>query len=92
MNLTQFDITPSRIRTIELENGNILRMEAKDPYGLISFSLEHGQLPVYLQGASFTDWQQAEAAAAKYQHHRKMAIAESTIQEPAPSLTDKKKK
>jgi hypothetical protein len=83
-----FDPMPSRIRTVELENGNILRLEAKDPYGFVYLSLEHGQLPDHLKGAAFTDWHQAEMAAKKYQDARKMAIAEVTVEE-APKAKKK---
>jgi hypothetical protein len=77
--LADFDVKESRLRTISLENGNTLRMEAKDPYGLIYFSLEHGQLPDHLKGAAFTDWYQAEKAAERYQADRSLAITEAKI-------------
>lgn len=76
MEMQAFDPRPSRLRTITLENGNILRLEAKDPYGLIYLSLEHGQLPDHLKDAAFTDWFQAERAAERYQNDRQMALAE----------------
>ena len=82
--LQAFDPKPSRFRTIELENGNILRLEAKDPYGFIHLSLEHGQLPEDMTGV-FTSWFEAERAAERYQSRRKMALAEIKIE-------DKKKK
>lgn len=71
-----FDPTPSRVRTIELENGNKLNLTAKDPYGLIYLSLEHGQLPDSLKGAAFTDWGQAERAAQTYIAQRKQVVEE----------------
>lgn len=83
MELQVFDPKPSRIRTVELENGNILRLEAKDPYGFVYLSLEHGQLPEDLKDAAFTSWFEAERAAERYQTRRKMALAEVNI-EPEP--------
>lgn len=77
-----FEVKPSRVRVIELENGNKLNMTAKDPYGHIYFSLEHGQLPDSLKGAAFTDWHQAEIGAKKYVSQRQSALAEIKIKEP----------
>lgn len=81
MELQAFEPRPSRLRTIKLENGNTLRLEAKDPYGFIYLSLEHGQLPDHLKDAAFTGWYEAEKAAERYQNDRKMAIAEIQIEE-----------
>lgn len=76
-----FEATPSRIRVIQLENGNELNLTATDPYGLISFSLKHGRLPDSLQGASFTDWHTAEIAAHKYVAQRQSVVAEIKVKE-----------
>lgn len=70
----EFDPVQSRVRTIELENGNKLNLTAKDPYGLIYLSLEHGQLPDSLKGAAFTDWHTAEKAAQTYLSERKKVV------------------
>ena len=88
MELQVFDPKPSRIRTIELENGNILRLEARDPYGFSHLSLEHGQLPEDLKDAMYTSWFEAERAAERYQVRRKMALSEVNID---PELKKKKK-
>jgi hypothetical protein len=72
----EFDPVASRVRVIELENGNKLRLTATDPYGLIYLSLEHGQLPDSLKGAAFTEWGMAEKAAETYIAQRTKAIAE----------------
>jgi hypothetical protein len=80
-----FEVKPSRLRTITLENGNTLRLEAKDPYGFIHMSLEKGQLPESMTGA-FTSWFEAERAAQRYQSQRDMVINEMKI------VDDKKKK
>lgn len=81
MELQAFEVKPSRLRTVTLENGNILRLEAKDPYGFIYLSLERGQLPESMTGA-FTSWFEAERAAERYQSMRDMAINEMKIEEP----------
>lgn len=77
-----FETVPSRVRTIQLENGNELNLTATDPYGLISFSLKHGRLPDSLQGASFTDWHTAEIAAHKYVSQRQEVVATLKVKEP----------
>lgn len=80
MEFNSFDPVQSRVRTIDLENGNKLNLTAKDPYGMIYLSLEHGQLPDSLKGAAFTDWQQAEKAAKRYIDERTKVIAEITTE------------
>lgn len=74
--LEQFEITPPKTRTYELENGNKLNLTITDPYGFVYFSLEHGQLPDHLKGAAFTSWYEAEIAAKKYMTARQASISE----------------
>jgi len=71
-----FEVRPSNVRVIELENGNKLNMTRNDPYGFITFSLERGQLPDNLKDASFTEWHIAEVAAKKYILERQSVVAE----------------
>lgn len=80
--LGDFEVRPSNVRVIELENGNKLNMTRSDPYGLITFSLERGQLPDSLKGAAFTEWSFAEKAAHRYVSERQSAIAEIKVKEP----------
>lgn len=80
--LNDFEVRPSNVRVIELENGNKLNMTRNDPYGLITFSLERGQLPDSLKGASFTEWSFAEKAANSYVLQRQSVLAEIKIKEP----------
>jgi hypothetical protein len=74
--MNDFEVRQSNVRTVDLENGNILRMTRNDPYGLITFSLEHGQLPAHLKDASYTEWSFAEVAAKKYASERQSAEIE----------------
>lgn len=76
MEFNSFDPVASRVRSIELENGNKLNMTARDPYGLIYLSLDHGSLPDSLKGAAYTDWGQAERAAKSYIDQRKAVVEE----------------
>ena len=55
----------SKIRTIELDNGNMLIVENKDPYGFWYVHYEKGQLPKRMQGA-YTTWEYALAAVKRY--------------------------
>lgn len=77
-----YEVSPPKVRVIELENGNKLNMTNTDPYGFIRFSLEHGRLPPHLDGTSFTDWATAEIAAKKYVAERQSAAAEIKHKEP----------
>lgn len=76
-----YDVTPPKTRTIELENGNKLNLTRTDPYGAIVLSLERGQLPEAFRG-SYTDWYQAEIAAHKYVLERQSVVAELKEKEP----------
>jgi hypothetical protein len=80
--MNDFEISPSKVRFYDLENGNKLRLTNTDPYGFITFSLEHGQLPVHLAGACWTDWRTAEIAANKYIGERQSVVAEQKHKEP----------
>ena len=71
----EFDPVPSRTRVVELENGNKLNLTAKDPYGFIYLSLEHGPLPESFRGA-YTSWHHAEMAAQSYVRLRQDTLAE----------------
>lgn len=71
-----FQLAPDKTRVIELENGNKLRMTINDPYGFITLSLEHGQLPGHLKDQSFTEWRLAELAANQYVKDRASAVSE----------------
>lgn len=79
--MNDFELNPPKVRFYDLENGNKLRMTNTDPYGFISFSLEHGQLPVAYTG-SYTDWPTAEIAAKKYILERQSVMAEQKHKEP----------
>lgn len=79
-----FQVSPPKVRVIELENGNKLNLTNTDPYGFIRLSLEHGQLPAHLKDASFTEWRLAEIAAAKYVSERQEALATVTHKEDKP--------
>lgn len=81
-----FDVSPSKTRYYDLENGNKLRLTNTDPYGFIAFSLEHGQLPPHLVGAVFTDWYTAEIAAKQYISQRQSVVAEQKIKEPVKKV------
>lgn len=74
--MNDFEVRPSNVRVVELENGNKLNMTRTDPYGLIVFHLERGQLPAHLKDASYTEWRFAEVAAAKYVSERQSAAIE----------------
>ncbi len=50
---------------IEMMNGNTLRLQRQDPYGLIKLSLARGALPEKYQG-DYTDWRAARKAAEHY--------------------------
>jgi len=74
--MMDFQVTPDKTRTIELDNGNKLNMTRTDPYGAIVLSLEHGQLPDALKGGSYTSWDQAEKAAKAYKDSRASVVKE----------------
>jgi hypothetical protein len=76
MDMLDFEHAYSRERFITLPNGNKLRLTAKDPYGFIYLSLEHGQLPESLKDAAFTSWQHAEIEARKYIAKMKVVMDE----------------
>lgn len=69
--MMDFNETANKTRSIELDNGNKINMTRTDPYGAIVLSLEHGQLPDAMKGASFTSWEYAERAAQAYINERR---------------------
>lgn len=74
--MNDFVYAPNSSRYIELENGNKLNMQRRDPYGHIHLSLERGQLPDSLKDAAFTDWSKAEQAARSYVAQRQEVVAQ----------------
>ena len=55
----------AKIRTVELENGNTIIIENKDPYGFWYVHYEHGQMPKKLHGA-YTSFEYALSAVQTY--------------------------
>lgn len=87
----EFDPKPSRTRVVELENGNKLNLTAKDPYGFIYLSLEHGQMPQSFTGA-YTSWSHAEEAAKRYMRLRQDTLSEIKEKDASAGATTAGKK
>ena len=73
----QSDNDLSRHRTVELDNGNKINLERRDPYGFIHVWLDRGQFPDKsdLNGV-FTTWDQAYNATQRYLSERNAAVSE----------------
>lgn len=73
----QSDNDLSRHRTVELDNGNKVNLERRDPYGFIHVWLDRGQFPDKsdLNGV-FTTWDQAYNAVQRYLADRNAAVSE----------------
>lgn len=67
----------SKHRVIDLDNGNKVHLERRDPYGFIHVWLDKGQFPdkSILNGV-FTDWHRAYTAVDAYVHERNAAVSQ----------------
>lgn len=67
----------SRHRIVELDNGNKVHLERRDPYGFIHAWLDKGAWPVSsaLNGV-FTSWERAYNAVDRYVSDRNAAVSE----------------
>src|SRR5258708_6608609 len=67
----------SRHRVVELDKGNNINLERRDPYGFIHVWLDRGQFPDKsdLHGV-FTTWDQAYNAVQRYLADRNAAVSE----------------
>lgn len=61
------DLPNVRIRDV---GNNKIRMERKDPYGLVSLSFERGPLPDWLKG-TYTSFDEASKAVDSYIKNKK---------------------
>jgi len=64
----------SKVRTVELENGNTIIIENKDPYGFWYVHYEKGQMPKKLHGA-YTSFDYALSAVRHYLQEKDEKIA-----------------
>lgn len=70
-----FDNAPERVRTFELENGNVLYAKQTDPYGFWHLNLDKGQLPEAFRGA-YSTIDHVYKDVEKYQTLRKQSVTE----------------
>lgn len=75
----------SKRRTIDLDNGNKINLEQRDPYGLIHVWLDKGSFPDKspLHG-TFTSWDWALRAVDGYINQRNEAVSEVRQIHPKP--------
>lgn len=72
-----------KVRVTEIDNGNSITATSTDPYGFWSLHLKKGQLPEKYRG-SYTTFDQAEKAIAKYLADRGRAISDIPVPAPTP--------
>jgi hypothetical protein len=63
--MSDFDEVTTSRRTYELDNGNKLYAERKDPFGFIELHLDKGPLPERLLG-KYTSYDEADRAIQQY--------------------------
>ena len=89
------DLTdPSRdlpnVRLVELQNGKVVRLERKDPYGLITIGWFSGPAPRELSGA-YTTFEYASKALTLYVNNNGLDTKAEEPEYKAPPLQYKKK-
>jgi hypothetical protein len=77
-NLEQLNLAEenSKEKVIDMTNGNAIRMTRHDPFGLITLSLNKGQLPEKYRGF-YTDWRSARKAVDFYLDERSIEEGKS---------------
>lgn len=73
--MTNFDPNTTSRRIYDLEGGNKLHCERKNPYGFISIHQDKGAVPPQLSG-DYTSYDEADKAIRVYLNEKQKAVLE----------------